>query len=121
MEVDGVFLDVRFDRKEILIDEGRDFIVGVGFGLQPNTRASSGSSAEVEQQGLLFSLCLSECRINVFVPLNSHFQSLLEIKSNMATALLKLVQRQRRGYVATCKEICNPRFAALRLAGATTT
>jgi hypothetical protein len=29
MEVDGVFLDVRFDRKEILIDEGRDFIVGI--------------------------------------------------------------------------------------------
>jgi hypothetical protein len=31
---------------------------------------------------------LTECRIQVFVPLNSHFQSLLEIKSNMATALL---------------------------------
>ena len=88
MEVNGVFLDVRFDRKEILIDEGRDFIVGIGFGLQPNARASSRSSAEVEQQGLLVSLCLSECRINLFVPLNSHFQSLLETKSNMAIALL---------------------------------
>jgi len=77
MEVDGVFLDVRFYRKEILIDEGRDFIVGIGFGLQPNACASSWSSAEVEQQGLLVSLCLSERRINVFVPLNSHFQSLL--------------------------------------------
>jgi hypothetical protein len=88
MEVDGMFLDVRFDRKEILIDEGRDFIVGIGFGLQPNARTSSRCSAEVEQQGLLVSLCLSESHINVFVPLNSHFQSLLEIKSNMATALL---------------------------------
>jgi hypothetical protein len=83
MEVDGVFLDVGFNRKEIFIDEGRDFIVGIGFGLQPNARASSRSSAEVEQQGLLVSLCLSECRINVFVPLNSHFQSLLETKSNL--------------------------------------
>ena len=83
-----MFLDVRFDRKEILIDEGRDFIVGIGFGLQPNARASSRGSAEVEQQGLLVSLCLSECRINIFVPLNSHFQSLLEIKSNMTIALL---------------------------------
>jgi len=83
-----MFLDVRFDRKEIFIDEGRDFIVGIGFGLQPNARASSRSSAEVEQQGLLVRLCLTECRIHVFVPLNSHFQSLLEIKSNMATALL---------------------------------
>ena len=83
MEVGGVFLDVRCDRKEILIDEGRDFIVGIGFGLQPNARASSRRSAEVEQQGLLVSLCLSECSINVFVPLNSHFQTLLKTKSNM--------------------------------------
>jgi len=88
MEVDRVFLDVRFDRNEILIDEGRDFIVGIGFGLQPNARASSRSSAEVEQQGLLVSLCLSECSINILVPLNSHFQSLLETKSNMAIVLL---------------------------------
>ena len=83
MEVDRVFLYVGFDRKEVLIDEGRDFIVGIGFGLQPNARASSRSRAEVEQQGLLVSLCLSECRINVFVPLNSHFQILLETKSNL--------------------------------------
>jgi hypothetical protein len=83
MEVDGVFLDVCFDRQEILIDEGRDFIVGIGYGLQPNARSSSRSSAEVEQQGLLVSLCLSECRINVFVPLNSHVQTLLKTKSNM--------------------------------------
>ena len=83
MEVNGVFLDVRCDRKEILIDEGRDFIVGIGFGFQPNACASSRSGAEVEQQGPLVSLCLSECRINVFVPLNSHFQSLLKIKSNL--------------------------------------
>ena len=83
MEVNRVFLDVRCDRKEFLIDEGRDFIVGIGFGLQPNARASSGGSAEVEQQGGLISLCLSECRIYVLVPLNSHFRSLLETKSNL--------------------------------------
>jgi hypothetical protein len=77
MEVDGVFLDVCFDRKESLIDEGRDFRIGIGFGLQPNARASSWSSAEVEQQRLLFSLRLSECRINILVPLNSHFHVLL--------------------------------------------
>jgi hypothetical protein len=79
MEVGRVFLDVRFYRKEILIDEGRDFIVGIGFGLQPNARASSRGSAEVEQQGLLVSFCLSECRINVFVPLNSHFRASLRL------------------------------------------
>jgi hypothetical protein len=48
VEVNGVFLDVRCDRKEIFIDEGRDFIVGIRFGLQPNTRTSSRSRAEVE-------------------------------------------------------------------------
>lgn len=78
MKVNRVFLDVRGDRKEMLIDEGRDLIVSIGFGLQPNTRTSTGRCAEVEQQGLLFSLCLSECRIYVFVPLHSHFQNLLK-------------------------------------------
>jgi len=29
MEVNGVFLEVRRDRKEILIDEGRNYIVGI--------------------------------------------------------------------------------------------
>ena len=87
MEIDRVFLYVGFDRKESLIDEIRDFSIGIGFGLQPNARASSRRGAEVEQQGLLVSLCLSECRIHVFVPLNSHFQSLLKIELNMLTAL----------------------------------
>jgi hypothetical protein len=78
MEVHGAFFDVGCYRKEILIDEGRDFIVGIGFGFQPNARASSRGRAEVDQQRLLFGLGLSECRIDVFVPVNSHCQSLLE-------------------------------------------
>jgi len=77
MEVDGMFLDVRFDRNERFIDENRDFIVGIGFGLQPNTCASSWSGTEVQQQGLLVSLCLSECRIDIFIPVNSHCHILL--------------------------------------------
>ena len=96
MEVDGVFLDVRFDGKEILIDKGRDFIVSIRFGFQPNAGTSSRSSAEVDQQGLLVSLCLSECRINVFVKLNSHFQSLLE-KSNMEIEQANYDRIHRRG------------------------
>ena len=102
MEVDGVFLDVRFDRKEILIDEGRDFIIGIGFGLQPNACASSRGSAEVEQQRLLVSLCLSECRIYLFVPLNSHFQTSLRLKSNMATALLTKPPNRRNSDSTWC-------------------
>jgi len=95
MKVDGVFLDVRFNRKESLIDEGRDFIVGIRFGLQPNTCASSRSSAEVEQQGLLVSLRLSKCHIDVFVPLNSHFQNLLQTKQNMSLIYTAFVIRWR--------------------------
>ena len=79
MEVSGVFLEVRCYRKEILINESRDFIVVIRFGLQPNTSASSRRGAEVEQQGFLVSLCLIERSIYVFVPLNSHFQSLLQL------------------------------------------
>ena len=90
-----MFLDVRCDRKEILIDEGRDFIVGIGFGLQPNARASSRSGAEVEQQRLLVSLRLSECHIDVFVPLNSHFQNLLQTKQNMGFIYTAFVIRWR--------------------------
>lgn len=73
MEVGGVFLDVGRNRNEVFVDEGRDFIVCIGFGLQPNAGASSRGSAEVEQQRFLVSLGLNERRINVFVPLNSHF------------------------------------------------
>ena len=91
MEVNWVFLDVRCNRKEILVDEGRDFIIGIGFGLQPNTRASSRSSAEVEQQGLLVSLRLSECRIYVFVPLNSHFQNLLQTNLKIRASPIQLL------------------------------
>jgi len=48
MKVGRMFLNVRFDRKEILIDKTRVFIVCIGFGLQPNASASSRSGAEVE-------------------------------------------------------------------------
>ena len=73
MEVGRVFLDVRLNRKEILIDEARDFIVIVGLGFQPNASASSGSRAEVNQQRFVVRFRLGERCINVFVPFYSHF------------------------------------------------
>jgi len=48
MEVNRVFLDVRVDRNEILVDESCDFIVRIRFGLQPNARTSSRRCAEVD-------------------------------------------------------------------------
>jgi len=68
-----MFLDMRLNWQEILIDEVRDFVVCVGFGFQPNARASSGSRAEIKQQGHLRCRCLAECRINIFLPFKSHF------------------------------------------------
>ena len=73
-----MFLDVRFDGEKILIDEGRDFIVGVGFGLQPNAPASGRGGAEINQQRLLRGLCLGEGGINIFLPINSHLLNLFE-------------------------------------------
>lgn len=72
-----MFFDVGFDRKEIVIDKIRNFIVSVGFGLQPNTCASSRSRTEIKQHRLLVGLCLSKRNIKVFDPLNSHFRILL--------------------------------------------
>ena len=94
MEVNWVFLDVRFDRKESLIDEGRDFIVGIGFGLQPNACASTRSGAEVEQQGFLSSLCLSECRVYVFVPSNCHFRTSFRLNQSMRYSFYYTAARQ---------------------------
>ena len=67
-----MFLDVRCDRKEFLIDEGGDFIVGIGFGLQPNARASSWSSAEVEEHVLVLGLRVGEDAVDVVTPVDVH-------------------------------------------------
>ena len=100
-----MFLFVSFDRKESLIDEARDFNIGIGFGLQPNAGASSRSRAEVEQQGLFVSLCLSECRVNVFVPLNSHFRSLLSYSSH-PTFKLTGQEESRNGIQVVDERTC---------------
>ena len=68
MEVDGMFFDVRFEGQEILIDEGRDLIVGVGFGLQPNARASSRGGAEINQQRSVLRFRFTERRVGVLAP-----------------------------------------------------
>ena len=40
-EVRGMFLDMRFKRDEVLIDEVGGFVIGIGLGFQPSTCASS--------------------------------------------------------------------------------
>ena len=108
MEVDGVFLDVRFDRKEILIDEGRDFIVGIGFGLQPNARPSSRSRAEIEQQCRAPSfnmLCqhASEFRGRIQIDVTLEFDDVQAVFDQLARSHqsnpLTLARRLRKGKV----------------------
>ena len=72
MEAGGVFLDVDGEWNESLVDIGRELWVGVRFGFQPSACASSRCGAEIEQNGLVLCLRLSERGINIFVPGNSH-------------------------------------------------
>jgi hypothetical protein len=51
-----MFLDVGFDRQEVLVNEIGGFLVLVGLGIQPSTGPSTRSRTEVQQNGagLLF-------------------------------------------------------------------
>ena len=72
MEVGGMFFDVRLDSHEMLVDEGCDFRIGVGLGLQPSAGASSRGGAEVNEQRFICFLRFGERRVEVFLPLDSH-------------------------------------------------
>jgi hypothetical protein len=50
MEVSGTFFDVCFEWDEVFVDERSGLVVVVRFGFQPSAAASSGSSAEINQQ-----------------------------------------------------------------------
>jgi hypothetical protein len=73
MEIGGMLFDVRLDGHEILVDEGRGLIIGIGFGFQPNACASSRGGTEINQQWFLFRLRFCQRRVCVFVPFDSHF------------------------------------------------
>jgi hypothetical protein len=70
VKVGWVFFDVGFERDEVLVDEGREFVVRVGLGLQPSARASSRGGAEINQQRLLYLFGLGQGRVRVLVPLH---------------------------------------------------
>ena len=48
MEPRGMFLDMRFDREKIRVDEGCDTLIRVRLGFQPSASPSSRSCAEIE-------------------------------------------------------------------------
>ena len=72
MEVSRMFFDVGCERDEVLVDERGGLVVVVRFGFQPSASASSGSSAEVDQQWLLACFSFGERGVGVFDPVYFH-------------------------------------------------
>ncbi len=72
MEPGGIFLDVNFDRQEILINEVENSGIGIDLGIQPGASASRGHGAEIQQNGFVRLLRLRKSSINIFRPLNRH-------------------------------------------------
>jgi hypothetical protein len=52
VEPDWVFLDVSFYWKEVLVDKLICFLIFIRLGIQPSTRSSSRSRAEIQQYWL---------------------------------------------------------------------
>jgi hypothetical protein len=82
MEVRGMFFDMSGEIYEVVVDEGRDFVVVVRFGFQPSACASSGSGAEVDEQWFLIRFRFAECSVCVFQPIYFHSYVPLKSKNN---------------------------------------
>jgi hypothetical protein len=67
-----MFLDVRFDGQEILVDELGGLLVLVGLGIQPSAGASGGSRTEVEQNAAVLLFSCKERLIDIFAPIYGH-------------------------------------------------
>ena len=70
MEVSRMFFDVGFKRHEILVYEGRSFLVAVRFGFQPSACSSRGSGAEIDEHRFLGCLGFGEHRVRIFLPMH---------------------------------------------------
>jgi hypothetical protein len=111
VEVCGRLFDVDSNRKEILVDKACDLIVGVRFGFQPNTSASSGSGAEVQQNCFNAGLCLLQRSIRVFDPLHGHNLFPLSLKilrhiSQILEFVTGLKNRAARGPPCFTRDSC---------------
>ena len=70
-----MLFDVGFDRNEILLDEVGGFLIFVRLGIQPSTRPSGRSCAEIQQDGPVLLLRFIQCCINILRPIHSHAAS----------------------------------------------
>ena len=72
MEPRRMFLDVGFDRDELLVDELRSPAVAVRLGFQPSARPSRRRGAEIEQQRTVLRFRGGKRRVDVSTPVDGH-------------------------------------------------
>jgi hypothetical protein len=94
-----VLFDVRLQGKEILIDEGGDFRIGVGLGFQPSASASGRGRAEINEQRLSCGLGLGERRVGILFPFDCHIFTSSEIRWNLMTNCRPERLRPATGFV----------------------
>jgi hypothetical protein len=72
MEPSRMLLDVRFDGKEILLDEIGSLLVLVRLGIQPSTGASGRGCTEVQQNGAALLVSRDKRLVDVPAPIYGH-------------------------------------------------
>src|SRR4029078_6236613 len=72
MEPRRMFLDVRFDRHELLLDERRRLAVAVRLGFQPSAGPSRRRGAEIEQHPAVLLFRGGTRRCGVSTPVDGH-------------------------------------------------
>ena len=70
MEESGLLFYVDRERNKAFVDLGRNLLVGIGFGFQPNAPSSARRSAEVEKQRLVSRSSRLERFIDILPPLD---------------------------------------------------
>jgi len=72
-----VFFDVRLEGQKNFVDEGGNFIVSIGLGLQPSASDSGRGGAEINEQRLFRRFGLREHRVGILFPFDCHIPALL--------------------------------------------
>ena len=73
-----MFLDVSLKRKKSLVNEVRDFLIGVRLGFQPSTCASNWGGGEIDQERFVVGFRLLKRCVGVLDPIDEH-SSLLQL------------------------------------------
>ena len=78
-----MFLDVNLKRNKSLVNEVRNFLIGVRLGFQPSTGASSWGGGKVDQERFVVGFRLLKRCVRVLDPIDEH-SSLLHLVLNIS-------------------------------------